>query len=154
MPSCVMMAAARTFPTPGNASSSSETFIRAIASSSIAELMMSAAELAPFLRFSLAAARVALAAAALFKASVRSDADKGRSTMVDTPGSGWIRPRAAALGHVLKLPFGAARINASGETGSYSPRSPSRVRWAASRNARGCGPAERISLLEVPSTCG
>ena len=44
-----------------------------------------AADLSPFRRLSLAAARVALAAAALPRASARSDADKGRRTITDTP---------------------------------------------------------------------
>ena len=58
---------------------------------------MSAADVSPFLSRSLAAALAALAAAAFCSASARSDADKGRRLMVDTPGFVGCDPRRPPL---------------------------------------------------------
>ncbi|MCY1383160.1 hypothetical protein D9M69_712560 [compost metagenome] len=82
MPTASMIAAARTLPMPGRASRSSETRMRAIASSVPPESSTSAMVRSPDLSRSLAVALDALAAAAFFSASARSWADKGRKVTV------------------------------------------------------------------------
>lgn len=79
------MAAARTGPTPGTASRSSETRMRARASSVCADLISRAMLSSPVLSCSFAKARLARALAAFSKASERSSADKAFNVTDTSP---------------------------------------------------------------------